>query len=212
MADIFNYEQKRKKIGARIRRLRKAAGLTQEGLAASLDEATSQNTISSWENGVTLPPLARLIALSSIFDCDISYLLCDYDKKQKDIADISDLTGLSEQSIIFIRRLNSEATGKGMINALNFLLTCDNIDGVLCALAEYMEAEDLLQRLIYLRETKREKAIKNGTYQTNLGLADMISDSMEKSNLGEYKLSTQFGFVIQEVRRKVKEKIIGGVD
>lgn len=212
MADIFNYEQKRKKIGARIRRLRKAAGLTQEGLAASLDEATSQNTISSWENGVTLPPLARLIALSSIFDCDISYLLCDYDKKQKDIADISDLTGLSEQSIIFIRRLNSEATGKGMVNALNFLLTCDNIDGVLCALAEYMEAEDLLQRLIYLRETKREKAIKNGTYQTNLGLADMISDSMEKSNLGEYKLSTQFGFVIQEVRRKVKEKIIGGVD
>lgn len=54
-----------------------------------------QNTVSNWEKGITLPPLNKLIALSSIFDCDIGYLLCDYDEPTHILADVVEQTGLS---------------------------------------------------------------------------------------------------------------------
>lgn len=107
MTDIFVYEKRRKKIGQRIRTLRKESGLTQGQLAARLafivpsdgDKAIGQSTISSWEKGVQLPPLQKIIALSSIFQCDIAFLLCDYDIKKKDFADIHETIGLSEVAI-----------------------------------------------------------------------------------------------------------------
>ena len=216
MNDVFVYENRKHRIGNRIKTLREAAGFTQEQLASRIDalerkeKTTKQNTVSSWENGTTLPPLSRLIALSVVFNCDISFLLCDYDKQKKDVEDISTLTGLSENAVNYIIGLQKEANGCKNIKALNYLLSCDNIDGVLSALADYLETEDILQYLLFLKKKKQEEMLKNGEYSTNLFLSDQISNKMKENDLNEYGLSTQFSYVIQEVKRKAKDKIKGG--
>lgn len=74
------------------------AGRISDIVPTDKEKCFGQSTVSGWENGKQLPPLPKLIALSEIFQCDISYLLCDYDKK-KDISDISELTGLSERAL-----------------------------------------------------------------------------------------------------------------
>ena len=216
MNDIFVYETRKHKIGDRIKSLREAAGFTQEQLASKMDalerkeKLTKQNTISSWENGKTLPPLGRLIALSVVFNCDISYLLCDYDERKRDISDISNLTGLSEKAVNFIVDLGKEPDSRGKISALDYLLTCDNMEGVLSALIKYLETEDLLQNLLNLKREKQAEMIRAGVYKTNLFLENQISGTTKENSLNEYELSTQFGYVIQEVRRKAKEKHPGG--
>ncbi len=108
MVDITVYKQRCENIGSRIRDMRKKHNLTQTRLAEEIDRLCndddkesfmSQSTVSGWENGTTLPPLSKLIVLASIFDCDVSYLLCDYDEEKKEVSDVSKLTGLSEASL-----------------------------------------------------------------------------------------------------------------
>lgn len=104
MADI--YVMRCVKIGKRIREERKRSKLTQNLLAEKLSDMMiesakdnevyiSQNTISDWEKGKRLPPLYRMVSLSLIFDCDIGYLLCDYDERKRNLADVREQTGLS---------------------------------------------------------------------------------------------------------------------
>lgn len=79
MNDIYGYDRRRESIGKRIKTLRKDHEYTQTELAGKLSEIIpndkehpiGQSTIASWEKGVTLPPLNRLIALSIIFNCDV---------------------------------------------------------------------------------------------------------------------------------------------
>ena len=216
MNDIFTYEKRKDRIGSRIKMLRKNAGFTQEQLASRLDylerkeKMTGQNTISSWESGKTLPPLSRLIALSVVFNCDISFLLCDYDEQKKDVEDISNITGLSESAVNYIMQLQKEAGGGKNIKALNYLLTCDNMDGGLSGLANYFERGDTPQNLGHIKGKKQEEMYKTGEYSTNLLLANQIASKRKENHLNEYELSTQFSYVIQEIRRKTAENIKGG--
>ena len=92
MNDIFRYKKisRVQQIGKRIKTERRKKKLSQEKLAEAISsimaesdpdyKGTEQNTVSNWEKGVSPPPLPKLIALSEIFDCDIGYLLCDYDE------------------------------------------------------------------------------------------------------------------------------------
>lgn len=107
MAAISKYNARCGKIGKRIKEERKLAQLTQIELADKLtemiypngDKIISQSTVASWEIGKTIPPLNRLVALSTIFKCDIGYLLCDYDERTKDSSNICKITGLAESSV-----------------------------------------------------------------------------------------------------------------
>jgi transcriptional regulator with XRE-family HTH domain len=113
LADIFLYDQRKELIGERIKLERKAAKKTQESLAEEITAMTgsekdiSQSTVASWESGKTIPPLSRLIAMSTIFGCDISYLLGDYPQRRRDAVDVCALTGLSEGSATALANLNS---------------------------------------------------------------------------------------------------------
>lgn len=117
--------QRAKQIGKRIKALRKENHLTQDQLAAQIDiivppvneKGLRQSTISGWEKGSQLPPLQKLIALSEIFQCDIAYLLCDYDKKKKDVSEVSDFIGLSEQAVSFLLKCD-----KTIIDYLSFAI------------------------------------------------------------------------------------------
>lgn len=60
-------------LGQKIRQLRKERGLTQTQLAEIL--STSQDTVSLWEVGKSLPDANNIIALCRYFEVSADYLL-----------------------------------------------------------------------------------------------------------------------------------------
>lgn len=146
--DIFRYKKidRVRQIGKRIKDERRKKKLSQQKLADAISsimvdsdpdyKGTEQNTVSNWEKGVSLPPLSKLIALSEIFDCDIGYLLCDYDEPTRNLADVVEQTGLSGGAATRLKnmavRVNSERSAgwanvpeEQEIEALNAILEND---------------------------------------------------------------------------------------
>lgn len=211
MNDIFKYEKRKEEIGKRIKTLRKQKHLSQDDLANRLfyiaptkDKALGQSTISSWERGVTLPPLERMIALASIFDCDVAYLLGDYSKEKKDNSDICDMTGLSQKALSQLLRYKEQYPD--YIDSLNFLLESDNFEDALYCIYEY---DNALRHLGMLRAFRQQHLKSLGDaqdYTSNLNLLDTIRTERDKVDLCEYNLSTRFGFIIQEIKRKAENK------
>lgn len=138
MADISIYEQRRELIGTRIRDMRRRSKLTQTKLAEKFDQFDgndkdaymSQSAVSGWENGATLPPLDRLVALASIFDCDIGYLLGDYDEPTRNATDIAHKMGLSPLAAENLDKIKNCSGGDDywaiIIDYLSFLLEHSN--------------------------------------------------------------------------------------
>lgn len=60
-------------LGAQIRKYRKEAGLTQEGLAEQLN--TTRQSVSKWEQGVLEPNLQMLNALATLFEVSLDTLV-----------------------------------------------------------------------------------------------------------------------------------------
>ena len=131
--DIFRYKKidRVRQIGKRIKDERRKKKLSQQKLADAVSsimvdsdpdyKGTEQNTVSNWEKGVSLPPLSKLIALSEIFDCDLGYLLCDYDEPKRDLADVVEQTGLSGKAATRLKtmagRVNKEKQA-GWLNTM----------------------------------------------------------------------------------------------
>lgn len=94
-------------IASRITEERKALGLTKEGLAERLN--VNRNTITSWERQDIkgrYPPLEDLARMCDLFNCELGYLLGEYNCKTRAATDIQAETGLSERAI---DRLREEA-------------------------------------------------------------------------------------------------------
>ena len=90
-------------IGQRIKGLRKERGWSQDQLIDVLQDKVpiGRNTLSSIENGNAKHfELSLLTALCEVFDCEMGYILCEYDNcKTRDLQFIHDTTGLSEPAI-----------------------------------------------------------------------------------------------------------------
>ena len=61
-------------IGKRIKEIRIENGLSQEKFGALL--SVSQDTISLWEKGKSVPTAEFLIAIAQQFDVSVDYILC----------------------------------------------------------------------------------------------------------------------------------------
>jgi transcriptional regulator with XRE-family HTH domain len=98
---VYNVKDKRFIIGERIRQQRLEAGYKRQcDFAEALGlRYESRQTVGAWEQGKRLPQLHILLKMCELFDCEIGYLLCEYDCKTREVTDISAATGLSEQSI-----------------------------------------------------------------------------------------------------------------
>lgn len=129
MNDIWKYEQRKAQIGKRIKNERNQKKLSQQELADAISamlnsdpdcKGIGQNTVSNWEKGITLPPLSKLIALSNIFDCDIGYLLCDYDEPTRNLADVVEQTGLSGEAVksLVMRKRQKDTAGLDILSSL----------------------------------------------------------------------------------------------
>lgn len=106
MKYIYDYS----KIGERIKDERKKNGLTQDELINSLRDkqiAVGRNTLSAMENGIKEKfSFQVLYGLAEIFQCQIGYLLCEYDCKTQSNAAISEITGLSDNAINTLKKVN----------------------------------------------------------------------------------------------------------
>lgn len=87
----------------RIRGKRKSLPLSQEGLLEKLSLRNvdiGRNRLSKIENGVRKGfGLEPLIAMCSVFNCDLGYLMGDYSEKTKDTHDMCNMTGLTEDAL-----------------------------------------------------------------------------------------------------------------
>lgn len=61
-------------IGKRIKDIRLEHGLSQQKLGELL--AVSQDTISLWERGKSIPTTEFLISIATQFDVSVDYILC----------------------------------------------------------------------------------------------------------------------------------------
>ena len=119
---------------------RQEQGLTQEELANEL-YISARQTIGKWEKGedggITLQ---QLRGLCNLFNCEIGYIVGDYDTKRKATADASEETGLSNASVL---SLSSNSKAKPYIPLLDFLLS-DSENGIyfLRLLSEYFYSID----------------------------------------------------------------------
>lgn len=80
-----------------LKRARKEAGLTQEGLAETM--GVHIKTVMNWEQGIAEPSLGTLMDLTELYHCDLDYLTGRLDQKTHDLQFIHDQTGLSEKAI-----------------------------------------------------------------------------------------------------------------
>ena len=126
MVDI---QQRCLSIGKRIREERTNRKWSQELLGEKMavvigGNAIPSNTISGWENGKVQPPMDKLFALAQVFECDIGYLLCDYDEPIHGEKEICELTGLSMDSVrtlCFLKKWDLQDSGlSSVIDALIF--------------------------------------------------------------------------------------------
>lgn len=65
-------------LGEKVRTIRKSHELNQKEFALKI--GVSQGTLSDIERGVCLPSCETIIALKNTFQCDLNWLLSDYDE------------------------------------------------------------------------------------------------------------------------------------
>lgn len=115
-------KDRRIRIADRLREERKSKGVTQAKM--STDLLISKPTIIAWEskNGKNkVPSPDQILALCEYFDCDYGYLLCEYDTRYHEKADIQEQTGLSEQAIDVLRK--AKVITDGSLDVLREMLT-----------------------------------------------------------------------------------------
>lgn len=113
-------------IAVRIQNLRKAKGISQEGLADEL--GVSRQAVSKWESEQSMPDIDKIILMSDYFDVTTDYLLKgtevkeEKDKKEKEDARIFaavgtafDFVGLAVAIMIWIEEQSSAAVAAGLI-------------------------------------------------------------------------------------------------
>mgnify|MGYP004455315939 CR=1 FL=1 len=96
-------------IGGRIKTQRKELGLSQDALSEMLN--CDRGVLGKYEKGERLPPLDLLLYMCDKFDCDLGYLLGEYEEKTRVNADICKETGLDEEAIIFLKKMLSYKIG-----------------------------------------------------------------------------------------------------
>lgn len=109
-------------LGARIKMERKLAGLNQADLMEAMGRAPgSFRVLGKWEHGTAKPQFSDMVELCRVFDCELGYLLGEYDCKTRTATDIHAETGLSEKAIQRLRLLN-EGAFKRYLDIISLLI------------------------------------------------------------------------------------------
>lgn len=93
-------------FGGRLKKARRDKGLTQNGLSEKI--GICRDTLVKWERDAAFPDLKLAAELCKILDCDIGYLVGEYDTKKRMSDDLCSLTGLSEAAAKKLSELSTE--------------------------------------------------------------------------------------------------------
>ena len=115
----YNFE----KIGTRIKEERKQKNWTQKKLMEKLSPycPLGRNALSDIENGICSNislTLFSTLCKEEFFDCDMGYLLCEYDEKHHLNADIKEATGLESDVINIILNMKHSFMKVSILNDL----------------------------------------------------------------------------------------------
>lgn len=126
--DISNNSFDSIAFGQRLKKLRRNKGYKQEKLA-ELVRVSDAQSISKWENGKSVPEFKTLCRLREIFDVSFDNLLALTDYTHVENEEISELTGLSDESIEVLRTIKerqnqfpSSVLEKGTLDFINYIL------------------------------------------------------------------------------------------
>ena len=135
----YNFQE----IAERIRESRKSKNLSQDGFIELLSKhglKIGRNTLSSIENGVeSAYTFAFLKTISEIDNCDIGYILGEYEEKTQEIHQMCLSTGLSEKAIEKIQKISQKNHVTTNSDSLSLLIEDDDFEyflsllsGILC--------------------------------------------------------------------------------
>ncbi len=197
----MNYHKRSKLIGDRIHTERKRLKLNRENFLIAVGwQPSSTKMLSAWEKGERLPDLDSLSRMAELFSCDVGYLLCDYDERTRDSADLCKLTGLSERAANTLLNLK-----ENHLREITFLLESTNFENAIGYLADYWDAK---KQLLGLMQIKHNRVAEMGAnYTTNIPLQKAISQSMKDSDLNNYLTMQHLGFITQEIERIEREAL-----
>ena len=103
--------------------------MTQSHMAARRTNVyESRLTVATLKKVKSLPCLDYLMKLCDIFDCELGYLLCEYDCKKRDTADVQNITGLSEDAIEKLSVINKTEIREILITLIKIIEHRDFID------------------------------------------------------------------------------------
>lgn len=128
-------------IGGRIRQERIDSKLS----LAQVEEHTgiSRQTLSKWEKnfGNGNPTITDMLKLCNLFDCDLSYLLCEHDERHRIETDICKATGLSVPAVDLLGKWQQEKPE--YVKLLNAMISCDDFPFILEQLTKAREYETM---------------------------------------------------------------------
>lgn len=115
-------------LNENIKAIRKSKGLSQEELAIKLNVV--RQTISKWEQGLSVPDADMLISISEVFETSVCTLLGETVVETK----ADDLKAISEKlEVINLQLAHRKATGQKAIHWL-FILLCAVIVAIFAVL------------------------------------------------------------------------------
>ena len=117
-------------LNENIKTIRKSKGLSQEELAVKLNVV--RQTISKWEQGLSVPDADMLISISEVFETPVSTLLGETVAETK----ADDLRAISEKlEVINLQLAHRKMTRQKAVHWF-FILSCMGIAAIFAALIE----------------------------------------------------------------------------
>lgn len=124
-----------KAIGKRIREERIAAGFKTQGQFAEKMNYSfeSRQTVARWESGKVQPCLDDLLKMCEIFNCELGYLLCEYDCKTRTSTDICEAINISEEALDNLTKIKS-SNFREILHTFSKIIENEKFFELLCAI------------------------------------------------------------------------------
>ena len=176
------YADRKVQIGRRIKENRKRCHLTQIQLLEKcyLSEK-SVASLRAWERGERLPDLDTLCRMCDIFDCDTGYLLCDYDARRRETADVCTVTGLSEDAVHKLQAYSRSSTpGAVMIvQILSLLIESDYFAEFMGQIRFYASQVDGIRTQLEEKELSMITPLRDKLSVSRLCVANVLNDLLD---------------------------------
>lgn len=172
------YENRKTLIGNRIKREREKLGLSQKELLNRIYKSEkSHKMITAWENGNRLPDLDSLALMADVFQCDVGYLLGDYNERTRVSADIVKETKLSESAVNLIKKIG--VVNQNLSNALSAFITSQGFMDFLILLHQYRNRALFIQ--VYQKQIDEiSSQIDEDTFSRDISELVALSELKQK--------------------------------